>query len=218
MQPSPSASRVVQVRTATNVSALVGAGVAVAVVAAIVVAGALADGGFDRSALIGLAGALGMVLAVGALILLLARGRDLARWDLDRRTITWRRGQVGFDQIHRVIVCTGTKGYYGILFFGEQGQLAPLSIPVGYRDHPPLAVWHAIRELFASPFPPSLEGYGTPMFSAREFATKPPVSATRGPRALAIIDAQIAWIAHGGNARSNDAPLEQFRLSRHQGP
>lgn len=139
-------------------------------------------------------------------------------WDLAEHTIRSRHGTIPFAAIRRIIVCTGAKAYYGLLFFGEAERFTKLSIPIRSRRRPSIEVWQAIRELLASSHQPTLEGYGKPTVSAREFLTEPPLAATRGPRAVAILDAQIAWVAAGGNPRARGAPLELFRVSRYAGP
>lgn len=145
------------------------------------------------------------------------RPRDGALWDLDHRTITSKGEQIPFEAIHRVIVHTGTRGYYGLAFVGTQGYLPRLAIPIWSKKSPAPDLWVAIRELIASPHTPTLEGYGVVRTSDRGLQ-RPPLSATNGPLAVRILDAQLAWLAQGGDQRSSQSPVEQFRLSRHLGP
>ncbi len=204
-------------RRGAPVSSMVGLWIGTAV-AFLAILGRFGSEGFD-----GERTGLGFTIAVGVFVvgmlaaLWFARPRDGALWDLDQRTITDRQEVIGFDGIHRVIVCTGARGYYGLLFFGADGPMPRLSIRVDSRKQPPPTAWRAVRELLASPHAPSLEGYGTPRISAKNFVTSPPISATRGSFAVKILDAQIGWIDQGGDPRASGAPIEAFRVSGHHG-
>lgn len=139
--------------------------------------------------------------------------RKPAIWDLNAQMITVRGDDVPMWDVLRVITCSGARGYLGILLFGWEGQFSRLTVPIRSRTKPSLAAWQAIRHLLALPHQPTLEGYATPFFSAAEFNKRPPRSTTRGSGAVAVLDAQIAWISEGHNPRSGSAPLERFRLS-----
>lgn len=163
--------------------------------------------------------ALVVALLLGVLLVLNAT-RPVNLWDTATRTIVSNGRAVPFENVARVVVCTGAKGWYGLVFLSEDKHLARLTIPLVQRADPRVHrdVWFAVRALLASPHAPSLEGFGTPKVGAREFVRRAPRTATRGAGALAVIDAQVRWIDAGGSPRASDAPLERFRRGRRGRP